>query len=214
MMKYKGTFIKLFPFMLKKYMTEQYGKDVTRKAFKGAPAIYRDMLEKCDDIGVDNPMAGNIYMCFVFLAIWKAADGAVDPDSFRVVIRKFMKSKMVGKIMGGKDLNRPEDMERAKKRFHEIQDWADAHPEYKDKTWDFNFDENKHRDGSYYYFTRCPIEAFARKNGFLEVLPVCCDIDFLTAEISHGILHREQTLATGGEMCDYWIVPDQLRSPE
>ncbi len=36
MMKYKGTFIKLFPLMLKKYMIEQYGKEVTRKAFKGA----------------------------------------------------------------------------------------------------------------------------------------------------------------------------------
>lgn len=28
------------------------------------------------------------------------------------------------------------------------------HLEYKDKTWDFNFDESKHRDGSYYHFIR------------------------------------------------------------
>ena len=214
MMKYKGTFIKLFPLMLKKPMIEQYGKEVTRKAFKGAPAIYREMLADCDDIGADNPMAKNIYMCFVFLAIWKAADGAVDPDGLRVVIRKWMKSKLVGKLMGGKDLNKPEDMEIAQRRFHAMQDWADAHPEYRDKTWDFNFDETKHRDGSYYHFTRCPIEAFARKNGFLEVLPVCCDIDYLTTELSHGVLHREQTLATGGEMCDYWIVPDRLKDPK
>ena len=59
------------------------------------------MLEKCDDIGYDNPMADNIYMCFVFLAIWKAADGAIDADSFRVVIRKLMKSRLVGKLVGG-----------------------------------------------------------------------------------------------------------------
>ena len=49
-------FIKIFPLMLRKYMIEQYGKDVTSKASKGAPAIYREMLEKCDDIGYDNPM--------------------------------------------------------------------------------------------------------------------------------------------------------------
>lgn len=213
MMKYKGTFIKLFPIMLKKYMVEQYGKGVTRKAFKGAPSIYREMLAGCDDIGSDNPMAGNIYMCFVLLAIWKAADGAIDSDSYRVVIRKLMKSRLIRKMKGGKDLNKPDDMEAVKKHFHEMQEWADAHPEYRDKTWDFNFDENKHRDGSYYHFTRCPIEAYARKNGFLEILPVCCEIDHLITELSHGVLIREQTLATGGDMCDYWIVGDRVKDP-
>lgn len=69
MMKYKGTYIKAFPLMMRKFMIEQYGKAITKKAFKGAPAIYRDMLNKVDDIGADNPMAGNIYMAFVFMAI-------------------------------------------------------------------------------------------------------------------------------------------------
>ncbi len=44
MMKYKGTYIKLFPMILKKYMIEQYGKEVTKKALKGAPKIYRDIF--------------------------------------------------------------------------------------------------------------------------------------------------------------------------
>ena len=60
MMKYKGTFIKLFPIFMRKYLNEQYGKDVTSEALKKAPGIYRDMLAKVDDIGADNPMAGNI----------------------------------------------------------------------------------------------------------------------------------------------------------
>ena len=36
----------------------------------------------------------------------------------------------------------------------------------RNKTWDFNFDDSKHKDGSYYYFTRCPLNDFARKYGF------------------------------------------------
>jgi hypothetical protein len=72
MMKYTGKYYMLFTIFLKKYLKEQYGKDVTKSTLKKAPAIYRDMLDKCDDIGSDNPMAGNIYMCFVFLAVWKA----------------------------------------------------------------------------------------------------------------------------------------------
>ena len=69
MMPYKGTYLRLFSLLLRKPMTKEYGKALTRKALKAAPAIYRRMLEKTDDIGADNPMAGNVYMCFVFLAI-------------------------------------------------------------------------------------------------------------------------------------------------
>jgi hypothetical protein len=86
MMKYKGTYLKLFSIMLKKYLKEQYGSEVTKKALKESKAIYKEMLEKVDDIGADNPMASNIYSCFVFLAIWKAAEGAIDVESFMCCI--------------------------------------------------------------------------------------------------------------------------------
>ena len=52
----------------------------------------------------------------------------------------------------------------------------------------------------YYHFTRCPLNDFARKYGFLEVLPICCDMDYITTEYSHGILHRDYTLASGGDI--------------
>ena len=214
MMKYKGTFIHIFPLMLKKYMKEQFGSEITNKSLKGARSIYKDMLNKCDDIGRDNPMAKNIYMSFVFLAIWEAADGAIDVEGYRKVIQNFVKSPLAGMFMGGKDLNKPETLQAAKDKFHAMQAWADAHPQYKDKTWDFNFDESKHRDGSYYHFTRCPIEAFARKYGYLEVLPLCCELDYPMTEAMHGVLRRDYTLATGGDMCDYWIVPDQITNPQ
>ncbi len=214
MMKYKSKYLLMFTVLLKKHLKAQYGDEITKKALKGAPDIYREMLNNADDIGADNPMAPNLYMCFVFLAIWKAADGAIDVESFRKVIINFIKSPLVNKILGGRDMNKPKDLQKAEERFHKMQEWADTHPQYKDKTWDFNFDETKHKDGTYYHFTRCPIEAFARKYGYLEVLPICCDIDYLSTEANHGVLHRSHTLATGGEICDYWIVPDEIKDPE
>ena len=213
MLKYKGTFIKLFPLMMKKLMVEQYGKTVTKEAYKKAPGIYRDMLMKVEDIGSENPMAGNIYMAFVFMAIWKAADGAIDTDSYRIVVRRLLTESFARKFIGKSDMNKPEDVQKAKEKFRRMQAWADEHPQYKDKTWDFNFDETRHRDGSFYYFTRCPLNDFARKYGYLEVLPVCCELDHILTEASHGKLIREYTLATGGPICDYWIVPDKLADP-
>lgn len=213
MMKYKGTFITVFPVLMKKYMLEQYGKDITRKAFRKAPAIYREMLDQVDDIGSDNPMAGNIYMAFVFMAIWKAADGAIDTDSYRTVVRSFLTKSFARKFIGKSDMNKPEDVLKAKQKFRRMQAWADEHPQYKDKTWDFNFDEKRHTEGSFYYFTRCPLNDYARKYGYIEVLPVCCELDYILTEASKGRLIREYTLATGGPICDYWIVPDKLENP-
>ena len=214
MMKYKGTFITVFPILMKKFMIEQYGKELTRKAFKKAPRIYREMLSQVDDIGYDNPMAGNIYMAFVFMAIWKAADGAIDTESYRTVVRSFLTKSLARKFIGKSDMNRPEDVLKAKEKFRRMQAWADAHPQYKDKTWDFNFDEARHKDGSFYYFTRCPLNNFAGKYGYLEVLPVCCELDHILTEASKGRLIREYTLATGGAVCDYWIVPNKLQNPQ
>ena len=214
MMKYKGIYLKLFSALLRKPMREAYGAAVTKKALKKAPAIYREMLQQVDDIGADNPMAGNIYMCFVLMAIWKGAGSAVTPDSFRPVIRELVKRPFVTRMVGGRDMNNPEDIRKSWSGLHAKQAWAEAHPQYRDKTWDFNIDETKHRDGVYYHFTRCPLNNYARKYGYMEILPVCCELDYLITEANHAVLHREQTLASGGSICDYWVVPDRVVNPQ
>lgn len=91
-------------------------------------------------------------------------------------------------------------------------DYAAAHPE-EDKACDFHFDESLHRDGFYYHFTRCPIADFCKEHGYEEINPVLCDIDYNTAKLMHGVLYREQAVADGGIMCDYWMVGDQVRDP-
>jgi len=214
MLKYKGTFIRLFPLFMRKYLREQYGDEITAKALKRAPGIYKDMLAKCDDIGADNPMAGNIYMCFVFMAIWKGADGEIDVDSYRKVIRDFITKSVFRKFIGKNDMNSPDGIEKGRAKMISNKQWIEEHPQYKDKSWDINIDDDLHKDGYYFYFTRCPINSFARKYGFLEVLPACCEIDHLLTEASHGRLIREYTLAKDGDICDYWIVPDKIKDPK
>ena len=108
MMKYKGFYLHMFSTLIRKHLREAYGKETTRRALKNAPGIYREMLTQVDDIGADNPMASNIYMCFVLMAIWKGAEGAITPDGFRPVIRNMVKTPLVTKILGKRDMNKPE----------------------------------------------------------------------------------------------------------
>ena len=119
MMKYKGFYLHMFSTLIRKHLREAYGKETTRRALKNAPGIYREMLTQVDDIGADNPMASNIYMCFVLMAIWKGAEGAITPDGFRPVIRNMVKTPLVTKILGKRDMNKPEDLAQSWKGLYE-----------------------------------------------------------------------------------------------
>ena len=129
MMKYKGLYLRLFSVLLRKPLREAYGKEITRRALKNAPGVYREMLTQVDDIGADNPMASNIYMCFVLMAVWKAADSAITPDGFRPVIRKMAKSPMMTKMLSKRDMNNPEELQQSWKGLYEKKAWADQRPQ-------------------------------------------------------------------------------------
>ena len=38
-----------------------------------------------------------------------------------------------------------------------------------------------------------------------ELMPLFCELDEVMISLQHGVLHRSQTLAAGGEYCDYFI---------
>ena len=210
-MKYKGIYFSLFSLFLKKPMVKKFGKDKTKESLQKGRILYREMLENTEDIGEKNPMAHNIYSAYVFLAICRAGNFSV--EDFREIIAAFMDNRFIRKAMSSIDFNKETDMKKFAERMHKAEEWAETHPEYQDKTWDFHFDEKRHKDGFYYHFTRCPLEKFARENGYLDLLPLCCDIDHIAVERNKGVLHREQTLATGGAICDYWFVGNQTKNP-
>ena len=57
----------------------------------------------------------------------------------------------------------------------------------------------------YYRITRCPICAYTEKLCVSELMPLFCELDEVMITLQHGVLHREQTLASGGAYCDYFI---------
>ena len=66
--------------------------------------------------------------------------------------------------------------------------------------------------GSFYYFTRCPICEFCQREGIAELMPALCSTDEVMFRLQHGKLFREHTIAKGDNICDYWVVGDQVRS--
>lgn len=214
MMEYTDKYWKMVIPYVKKSVTKRYGKEYTTALMQKTHEEYKNMLRRIDDVGKDNPMASNIYECLIFLALWKAADGRISIDELREISVEILSMpvlKLMGLFVNG---NKASGVQRVRKMMEKDAQWLEQNPQYKKYSWDFNFDKTKHKDGFYYHFTQCPLNNFARKEGYLEVLPVMCDIDYLTAKLMHFTLHREQTLAGGGTKCDYWFVGDKIKNPQ
>lgn len=210
-MEYTDKYWKMIIPLVKKDLVRRFGKEEAASLIQKTDVVYRDMLNRADDIGKDNPMASNLYEGLLFLALWEAADGKISVDDLREITRAVMQfpaMKLLGLFVNA---NRS-GLEKLEKRMHKNAEWLEVHPQYKGVSWDFNFDKTKHSEGFYYHFTRCPLNDFARREGYIEVLPVMCEIDLLSAELMHAKLIRKQTLASGGDCCDYWFVGDKSPS--
>ncbi|HBI85468.1 MAG TPA: hypothetical protein DDX71_04160 [Ruminococcus sp.] len=214
MLKYTGKYWAVLAPQIKKSLRRHYGKPFADTTMQAAKPIYREMLDRADDVGAGNPMASNIYMCFVFFAVYRAAEGRITVKALRAISREAIEWKPL-KLMGlFVNANKPAGIRSIRNMMLKNAAWLEKHPQYKAVSWDFNFDETKHKDGYYYHFTQCPLNNFARREGLLDVLPVMCDMDFLTAGLMHATLRREHTLAGGGKICDYWYYGDRTQHPE
>lgn len=211
MMEYTNKYWKMIIPIVKKGLVRRFGKEETASLLQKADAIYRDMLNRADDIGKDNPMSSNLYEGLIFFAIWEAADGKISIDDLREITHEVMGFPLMKAVGIFVNANKS-GLARLEKKMHKNAEWLEVHPQYKGVSWDFNFDKTKHSEGFYYHFTRCPLNDFARREGYLEVLPVMCEIDLISASLMHAKLIRRQTLASGGEMCDYWFVGDKSPS--
>ena len=66
-MKYSGFYFRMFKSPMKKVLTEKYGKAYASEIMKKSRQVYRELVEKADDIGDDNPMAYNELFALAFV---------------------------------------------------------------------------------------------------------------------------------------------------
>ena len=90
MLKYTGKYWMVLAPLVKKSLKKHYGNSFAADTMKIARAEYKAMLNRVDDIGADNPMASNIYMSFIFFAVYRAANGKITVDALRTIAHEAM----------------------------------------------------------------------------------------------------------------------------
>ena len=80
-MKYNGFYFWMFKSPMKKVLAEKYGREYAADIMKKSKKVYRELVEKADDIGDDNPMAYNELFALAFVAPYVASEKKIPPCS-------------------------------------------------------------------------------------------------------------------------------------
>ena len=210
-MKYVGIYWTLFAPMMKKSISRRFGSELAKESITNGKSEYRRLLSRADDLGGGNPMASNAYFAYVFAGAWLGSKKKLSPDDMALVMTDVLESRLLRTVFGMTDLNKnPKKWEQDMRKYEK---WFSANGKEYPVNWNVNFDEGKHRDGSYYYFSRCPICEFCNREGISELMPALCATDEVMFRLQHGKLYRDHTIAGGDKICDYWVVGDKVKNP-
>ncbi|MDO5695849.1 MAG: L-2-amino-thiazoline-4-carboxylic acid hydrolase [Eubacteriales bacterium] len=211
-MKYKFSYWYFFVHYIKEYLKEEFGKERAKDIIVSSKKEYRKLLNRAEDIGGRNPMAKNMYFAMVFLAFHVAYPETFDQRGLEALLAALYRKKGFTKWIRLLNVNNPRHFKMLKKKLLKAANWIDVREAQYPTSWKFRFPD-VHRDGFYYEFTKCPIAEFFKKNGYDELTPLFCQIDYKNIELARGKLYREKTLATGDDVCDFWLVPDKVKNP-
>ena len=207
-MKYKGFYFLLFKGPMKKVLIEKYNKAYALEIIKNSKKVYRELVKNMDDIGEDNPMAYNEMFALVFVAPYIASEKKIPPETIQEMMRRSL--YFVKWYFSLINLNTKRGKEANKKNILKYYKW---YTEEKEKLYPTSFKVDfvgKPYEGACYYrITRCPICAYTKKLGVDELMPLFCELDELMISLQHGVLHRKETIAKGGDFCDYFILGDK-----
>lgn len=207
-MKYNGFYYALFRGTMKKVLTEHYGESFAADTMHCAKGIYKKLVLEADDIGSDNPMAYNVLFALAFIAPYLASEKQIAPD----VVKEMMERSLyhVRWYFSRTDLNTRCGKAQHKKAIMAYCKWYTPERERAyPSSFKVDFEGQPYDGACYYRITRCPICAYAQRLDVMEIMPLLCSLDEVMIRLEHGVLQREQMIATGGAYCDYFVVGDK-----
>lgn len=120
-MKYNGFYFWLFSKPMKQMLSEKYNRQYAHDIMKKSKRIYRELVQKADDIGDDNPMAYNELFALSFIAPYVASSKQIPPETVQEMMRRSLYH--VKWYFGKTDLNTEKGKAENKKSIVQYVKW-------------------------------------------------------------------------------------------
>ena len=201
---------------IRRYLKKHYPDEMERIIYRAAK-IRPKLMRRAPDLGgKENTLANNLDMFILFLSYHEASNHRMGGDAIDEIIADLYKwLKFLNVVM---NINRPRFLAVLRKYLYKsYQDYADKVKEKRKQgqwldTWGMIVNPNHTDEGIAFTLVGCPLVEYAKKYGYMELMPHMCALDHAYAKIMHARLIRTHTVATGADSCDYWYVPDQSRT--
>lgn len=72
--------------------------------------------------------------------------------------------------------------------------------------WGVVVNPDGYTEGCSFHLVGCLLVDFAKKHGYMAIMPYLCEVDHIAAALMNAKLLRKYTVATGADHCDYWYV--------
>lgn len=181
------------PFYTRPYdRLEPYDGKLSRTVLRGGAGSNASLLP-------DNEL-----FALAFVAPYMASEKKTPPTAVQEMMRRSLYH--IKWYFAKTDLNTDKGKAENKKSVVKYAKWYTPEKETKYPTsFKVDFVGQPYEGACYYRITRCPICIYTEKLGVSELMPLFCELDEVMITLQHGVLHRKQTLANGGEYCDYFI---------
>lgn len=156
-------------------------------------------------------MAYNELFALAFVAPYLASGKRIPPQTIQEMMRRSLYH--IKWYFARTDLNTDRGKAENKKSIMKYVKWYTPEKERQYPTsFKVDFVGQPYEGACYYRITRCPVCAYAEKLGVSELIPLFCELDEVMIALQHGVLHRTQTIAGGGDCCDSFITGDKAQA--
>ena len=201
---------------IRRYLKRHYPRSM-KKIIARAERIRPKLMKKAPDIGgKENSLSNNLNMFILFLSYYEATNHRMAGDAIDEIIEDIYKHiKIFNRIM---DINNKSILKLLRKYLYwSYQKYADMVAEKRSQgqwmdTWGMIVNPNNDDRGFAFTLVGCPLVEYAKKYGYMELMPHMCALDHSYAKLMHAKLIRTHTVATGADSCDYWYVPDKSKT--
>ena len=207
---------KLVNCAIRRYLKKHFPNEMQRIIYR-AEQIRPKLMQKAPDLGgKENMLANNLDMFILFLSYYEASDHRMDGAAIDKIIADLYHHLKILRIV--MDINRPHFLKMLRTYlYRSYQGYADTVKEKQKQgkwleTWGMIVNPSQTDVGFAFTLVGCPLAEYAKKYGYMELMPHMCALDHAYAKILHAKLIRTHTVATGADSCDYWYVPDQSKT--
>ena len=167
-------------------------------------AEYRAIVERTPGIGSmkDNMFVMTMYAAAFLIALYKKADGEIDEEKLKGLVRAEAYCPLMVKAKQGKSAFTEKEIATRTRQSQ----WSRDHIREYPMNWFYYFEAVPGKEEYYITHKQCGICKLTRQEQCEEITRYLCMMDYYTFEMQGAVLDRTKTLGYGDDECNFHLM--------